>query len=106
MGANDVTVRVTDADLLFATQTFVVIVVTVLPQACGDLNSDGAVNAVALVELTPVRQIVEDLSQDGAINVLDTTMILQLVVGSAGSVSLRRGDLTDSRPMTAGWREA
>ena len=65
---------------------------TVLAQACGDLNSDGAVNvfdaiitmqiAAGLNELTPARQIVGDLNHDGAINVFDAIMILQHIVGS------------------------
>ena len=93
MGDNDVTVRITDAALVFAVQTFVVTVAAVLAQACGDLNSDGAVNvsdaiitlqiAVGLVELTPALQIVGDLNHGGAINVSDAIMILQHIVGSA-----------------------
>ena len=65
VGHNDVAVRITDAALLFDTQTFIVTVATVLAQPCGDLTSDGAVNvfdaittlliAVGLVEPTHVQ---------------------------------------------------
>ena len=51
VGDNDVTVRVIGAALLFTAHTLVVTVVTVLSQACGDLNSDGAVRSSEMAEI-------------------------------------------------------